>query len=193
MSTDSGAHWTPMTVPVDHGAQNAISGVSFDGAGLILVRPGLTASGARDGVAYFSADGRTWQYARTIAAAGGWSPDVVKGSDFGFVVTGRTGDRYVAYTSTGTGTRWLPTGPLGSTASGPDLIPAVGPGGNVIAAGRTNATRTSQQGLLIKADTAGNLEPVSLSSIQGGLIPEEAVKGIAVTGNEQVAVGSADG
>jgi hypothetical protein len=69
----------------------------------------------------------------------------------------------------------------------------VGPGGRVVAAGKTNATRTSQQGLLIKADTAGHVEPVSLSSIQGGLIPEQAVEGIAVDGNEQVAVGSADG
>jgi serine/threonine protein kinase len=193
LSTDSGAHWTPLTVPVDHGAQNAISGVSFDGAGLILVRPGLTASGAQDGVAYFSPDGRTWQYAGTIAATGGWSPDVVKGSDYGFVVSGRTRDQYVAYTSTGNGTRWLPTGSLGSTASGPSLTPAVGPGGTVIAAGKTNATRTSQQGLLIKADTAGNRESVPLGSIPGGLIPEEAVESIAVAGNEQVAVGSADG
>jgi hypothetical protein len=193
LSTDSGTHWTLVTVPVDHGAQNSISGVSFDGAGFIAVRPGRTASGASDGVAYFSPDGRTWQYAGTIAAAGGWSPDVVKGSDYGFVVTGHTRDQYVAYTSTGTGTRWLPTGPLGSTSSGPGFTPAVGPGGNVNAAGSTNSTRTSQQGLLIKADTAGHSEPVSLGSIQGGLIPEEAVTSVAVAGNEQVAVGSADG
>jgi hypothetical protein len=193
LSTDSGARWTLVTVPVDHGAQNAISGVSFDGAGLILVRPGRTASGASDGVAYFSADGRTWQYAGTIAAAGGWSPDVVKGSDYGFVVAGHTRDQYVAYTSTGTGARWLPTGPLGSTSSGPGFTPAVGPGGTVIAAGSTNSTPTSQQGLLIRAGTTGNPEPVSLSSIQGGLIPEEAVNSVAVAGNEQVAVGSADG
>ena len=193
LSTDSGAHWTPVTVPVDHGAQNSISGVSFDGAGLVLVRPGRTAGGASDGVAYFSKDGRTWQYAGTIAAAGGWSPDVVKGGDYGFVVTGHTTDQYVAYTSTGTGTKWRPTGPLGSTSSGPGFTPAIGPGGNVIAAGKTNATRTNQQGLLIKADTAGHLEPVSLGSIQGGLIPEEAVNSVAVAGNEQVAVGSADG
>jgi hypothetical protein len=193
LSTDSGARWTPVTVPVDHGAQNAISGVSFDGAGLILARPGRTASGASDGVAYFSADGRTWQYAGTIAAAGGWSPDVVKGSDYGFVVAGHTKDQYVAYTSTGTGARWLPTGPLGSTSSGPGFTPVVGPGGTVIAAGSTNSTRTNQQGLLIRAGTTGNPEPVSLSSIQGGLIPEEAVNSVAVAGNEQVAVGSADG
>ena len=156
--------------------------MSFDGAGLILVRPGLTASGAHDGVAYFSRDGRTWQYAGTIAAAGGWTPDVVKGSDYGFVVIGHTRGQYVAYTSTGTGARWLPTGPLGSTARGPNLTPAVGPGGNVIAVGKTNATRTNQQGLLIKADTAGNLGPVSLSSIPGGLIPEETVQSVAVAG-----------
>ena len=193
LSTDSGAHWTPVTIPVDHGAQNAISGVSFDGAGFIAVRPGRTASGASDGVAYFSSDGRTWQYAGTIAAAGGWSPDVVKGSDYGFVVAGRTRDQYVAYTSTGTGTKWLPTGSLGSTSSGPGFTPAVGPGGSVIAAGSTNSTRTNQQGLLIKADTAGHRQPVSLSSIQGGLVPEQTVSGIAVAGNEQVAVGSADG
>jgi hypothetical protein len=193
LSTDSGAHWTPVTIPVDHGAQDAISGVSFDGAGLIAVRPGRTASGASDGVAYFSQDGRTWQYAGTIAAAGGWSPDVVKGSDYGFVVVGRTRDQYVAYTSTGTGTKWLPTGSLGSTSSGPGFTPAVGPGGSVIAAGSTNSTRTNQQGLLIKADTAGHQQPVSLSSIPGGLIPEQTVSGVAVAGNEQVAVGSADG
>jgi hypothetical protein len=193
LSTDSGAHWTLVTIPVDHGAQNAISGVSFDGAGLIAVRPGRTASGASDGVAYFSQDGRTWQYAGTIAAAGGWSPDVVKGSDYGFVVVGRTRDQYVAYTSTGTGTKWLPTGSLGSTSSGPGFTPAVGPGGSVIAAGSTNSTRTNQQGLLIKADTAGHQQPVSLSSIPGGLVPEQTVSGVAVAGNEQVAVGSADG
>ena len=193
LSTDSGARWTQVTVPVDHGAQTSISGVSFDGAGLIAVRPGTTASGADDGVAYFSPDGRTWQYAGTIDAAGGWSPDAVKGSDYGFVVTGHTRNQYVAYTSTGTGARWLPTGPLGSTSDGPGFTAAVGPGGTVVAAGSTNPGKTSQQALLIKADTAGDLQPVSLTAIPGGFIPEEAVKSIAVAGNEQIAVGSADG
>ena len=193
LSTDSGAQWTPVTVPVDHGAQASISGVSFDGAGLIAVRPGKTAGGAADGVAYFSPDGRTWQYAGTIDAAGGWSPDAVKGSDYGFVVTGRTPDRYVAYTSPGTGTRWLPTGPLGGTSDGPGFIAAVGPGGSVVAAGSTNPGKTSQQALLIKADTAGDVQPVSLTAIPGGFIPEEAVKSTAVAGNVQIAVGSADG
>jgi serine/threonine protein kinase len=193
LSTDSGAHWTPVTVPVDHDAQDSISGVSFDGAGFVLVRPGRTASGASDGVAYFSQDGKTWQYAGTIAATGGWTPDVVKGGDYGFVVTGHTGRQYVAYTSTGTGTKWLPTGPLGGTSDSGPLTPALGPAGSVIAAGSANSTKTSQEALLIKADTAGNPQPVPLSAIPGGLIPEEAVRGLAVAGNEQIAVGSANG
>ena len=182
-----------MTVPVDHGAQTSISGVSFDGSGLVAVRPGRTATGTADGVAYFSPDGQSWQYAGTIDAAGGWSPDVVKGSDYGFVVTGHTSNQYVAYTSTDTGTRWLPTGPLGSRSDGPGFTPAVGPGGRVIAAGSTNASKTSQQGLLFEADTAGDPQPVPLTAIPGGLIPEEAVNSTAVAGNEQIAVGSADG
>jgi len=193
LSTDSGSTWTPVTVPLDHGARNSISGVSFDGSGLIAVRPGRTASGAPDGVAYFSPDGRAWRYAGTIDAAGGWSPDVVKGSDYGFVVTGRTSSQYVAYTSVGTGAAWRPTGPLGDTSSGPDFTPTVGPGGAVIAAGNTNRTRTGQQALIIKADTAGDLQPVSLAAIPGGLVPEETVQSTAVAGGTQVAVGSADG
>ena len=193
LSTNSGLTWTPVTVPLDHGAQNSISGVSFDGSGLIAVRPGLTASGAPDGVAYFSPDGRAWQYAGTVGAAGGWRPDVVKGSDYGFVVTGRTGNQYVAYTSTGTGTTWRPTGPLGDSSSGPELTATVGPGSAVIAAGNTNRTRTGQQALIIKADTAGHLQPVPLAAIPGGLIPEVAVNSTAVAGSAQIAVGSANG
>jgi hypothetical protein len=193
LSADSGTHWTPVTVPVDHGAKDAISGVSFDGSGLVLVRPGTAANGASDGVAYFSADGRTWRYAGTIDPAGGWSPDAVKGSDYGFVVTGSAKGQYVAYTATGTGSRWRPTGPLGGTSNGPDFNPAVGPGGRVVAAGNANSTRTGQEGLLIKADTAGNVEPVSLAAIPGGLVPEETVRDTAVAGSVQIAVGSANG
>ncbi len=193
LSTDDGAQWMPVAVPVDHGARNSVSGVSFDKAGLILVRPGTAANGADDGVAYFSADGRTWRYAGTIDAAGGWSPDVVKGSDYGFVVTGHTKGQYVAYTSTGTGVRWLPTAPLGDMSNGPDFNPALGADGTVIAAGNTNSTRTGQEGLLIKAGTAGNIAPVSLSAIPGGLVPEAKVRGIATAGGVEIAVGSANG
>jgi len=193
LGTDSGSTWTPVTVPLDHGAQNSISGLSFDGSGLIAVRPGLTAAGAPGGVAYFSPDGQAWHYAGTIGAAGGWSPDAVKGSDYGFVVTGHTRNQYVAYASTGTGTTWRPTGPLGDLSSGPDFTATAGPGGTVVAVGNTNRTRTGQQALIIRADTAGKLQPVSLAAIQGGMIPEVAVNGTAVAGGVQIAVGSANG
>jgi len=52
-------------------------------------------------------------------------------------------------------------------------------------------TETPRNKVLLKKTHP--VEPVSLSSIQGGLIPEETVQSIAVDGNEQVAAGSADG
>src|SRR4029077_18598501 len=105
LSTNGGATWTRLSIPADHGAGTAIRGLGFDGSGLIAVRPGRTASGAADGIAYFSPNGQTWQYAATIDPDGGWTPSVVKGSAYGFVVTGTTAEgQLVAYTGTGTGT-----------------------------------------------------------------------------------------
>jgi serine/threonine protein kinase len=195
LSTDGGSGWTPVTVPVDHGAQDSIQGVSFDGSGLIAVRPGVTAGNAPDGVAYFSANGQTWQYAGTIDPGGGWSPGVVKGGSDGFVVTGtvKSQDIYVAYTSTGTGTTWRPTGSLGDTSSGSTPSAAVGPHSTVIATGSTYASNVSQQAVFLKATLAGNVSPVSLTAITGGLIPEVAVNSTFVADGEQVAVGSANG
>jgi len=191
LSTDGGSAWTLVTIPVDHGAQDRISGVSFDGSGLIAVRPGQTASGAQDGVAYFSPNGLTWQYAGTIDPAGGWTPGVVKGSNYGFVVTGLTSkDQYVAYVGTGTGTSWLPTGSLGaaSSVSGAGLVPTVGPGRNVVAVGSTNATKLSQQAVLVEANTAGHVHSYPLTAV-----PAVTVTSTAIADGEQLAAGSADG
>jgi serine/threonine protein kinase len=188
LTTDGGSRWALVTVPFDHGAQDIISGVSFDGSGLIAVRPGTAASGTSDGVAYFSPNGQTWQYAGTIDPAGGWTPRVVKGSNDGFVVTGTTQNRYVAYTSTGTGTDWRPTGSLGGVSSESSLVPTVAPGGNVVAVGSTDGTATSQQAVLVEANTTGNVRSVPLASI-----PAIAVKSTASADGEQIAVGSADG
>jgi len=194
LSTDGGSAWTRVTVPVDHGADNAISGVAFDGSGLIAVRPGRSASGADDGIAYFSPNGQTWQYAATIDPTGGWSPTVVKGSDDGFVVTGRTADgQIVAYTSTGTGAAWLPTGPLGSTSTESVTGATVVPGNTIIAVGGTAASRVSQQPVFLEANAAGSVRTVSLAGLPGGIVPEVAVNGTAVADGQQIAVGSADG
>ena len=196
LSTDGGTAWTLVPVPVNHGAQNQISGLSFDGSGLIAVRPGKTASGTPDGVAYFSPNGQTWQFSGIIDPAGGWRPGVVKGGNDGFVVTGTVIGQniYVAYTSTGTGTTWLPTGSLGNASSGPLPIAAVGSHGTVVAVGSTNGSKISQQPVFLEASTAGSVTPVSLTSIPGGLIPEVQVNSTAVSDDGvQVAVGSANG
>ena len=68
LSTNDGAAWTRVTIPADHGAGTTISGLGFDGSGLLAVRPGRTASGAADGIAYFSPNGQAWQYSATIDA-----------------------------------------------------------------------------------------------------------------------------
>ena len=108
LSTSNGAAWTRVAIPADHGAGPAISGLAYDSSGFVAVRPGRTAAGTPAGVAYFSPDGHDWQYAATIdpdPKAGGWAPAVVKGSDYGFVVTGTSAaGQLVASTSTGNGT-----------------------------------------------------------------------------------------
>ena len=190
LSTDGGTAWSPVTVPAGHGAQNSISGLGSGGSGLIAVRPG--AAGA---IVYFSPNGQTWQYAATIGAAGGFRPGVVKGSGYGFVVTGTNaaGD-YLAYASTDDGTTWLPTGSLGTKASYASAPAAtVGRAGTVIAAGSTAATKTGQRAILLQATSGGPVRPVPLASIPGAVVPELAVNSLAIAGGQQIAVGSADG
>jgi hypothetical protein len=195
LSTDGGSTWTAVTIPVDQGAGTSISGLGFDGSGLIAVRSGQAAPGGPDGVAYFSPNGQAWQYAGTIDAAGGWNPGVVKGSANGFVVTGKTSaGQIVAYTSTGTGGTWQPTGSLGEAATENVESATVGSGGTVIAVGATpGGGQASQQALFLEASKAGAVRPVSLTAIAGGIVPETAVNGLATADGEQIAVGSANG
>ena len=197
LSTNGGTAWTRLKIPADHGAGTTISGVASDGSGLIAVRPGRTPAGAPDGIAYFSADGRTWQYAATIEPdpnTGGWTPSVVKGSSYGFVVTGTTAEgQLVACTSTGTGTSWLPTGPLGSASVASVSGATVAPGGTVVAIGATAASKISQQPVFLEAATDGTVRSVSLAGIAGATIPEMKINSTAVAGGLQIAVGSANG
>jgi hypothetical protein len=197
LSTNGGTAWTRLSIPAGHGAGNAISGLGSDGSGLIAVRPGRTASGAADGIAYFSPDGRTWQYAATIdpdPTTGGWTPGVVKGSGYGFVVTGTTAEgQLVAYTSSSTGTSWLPTGPLGRAAVASVSGATVAPGGTVVAIGATVATKVSQQPVLLEAGTDGTVRPVPLAGIVGAITPEMKINSTAVADGQQIAVGSANG
>jgi hypothetical protein len=197
LTTDGGSAWTRVNIPADHGASSSVTGLGADGSGLIAVRPGRTASGAGDGVVYFSPNGQGWQYAATIDAGprtGGWAPNLVKGSDGGFVVSGTTAaGQIVAYTSTGTGTAWQATAPLGAAAGQTVDGATVGARGTVIAVGSTSASRTGQQPLFEEATTAGRVSKVPLAGIPGTIVPELAVNSLAVAGGERIAVGSADG
>jgi hypothetical protein len=193
LSTDGGSSWTRVAVPADHGAVGGIVGLGSDAAGFLAVRSGRT-NGAADGVAYFSQNGRDWQYAGTIDPAGGWSPSAVKGGSDGFAVTGKTAEgMVVAYTGTGTGTAWTPTGTLGAAASESMLSPAVATDGTVLAAGSTDDSEVGQQGVLLKASRAGTVQTVPLADLPGAVVPELAMNGMAAAGDVQVAVGSADG
>jgi hypothetical protein len=119
---------------------------------------------------------------------------VVKGSDYGFVVTGTSAaGQLVAYTSTGTGGDWLPTGPLGNATAESVVGATVAPAGTVIAVGYTAASRIAQQPVFLEANTTGSVRPVSLAGIPGATIPEMAVNSTAVADGQQIAVGSANG
>ena len=119
---------------------------------------------------------------------------MVKGSGYGFVVTGASAaGQLVAYTSTGTGTAWLPTGPLGNAAAESVVGATVAPAGTIVAIGYTAASKTSQQPVFLEASTDGSVRPVSLAGIAGAAIPEMKVNSTAVAGGLQIAVGSANG
>jgi hypothetical protein len=194
LSTDGGSAWTRVTVPADHGAGTAITGLGSDASGLLAVRPGRSASGTPDGVAYFSPNGTAWQYAGTIGASAGWNPGLVKGSDFGFVVAGAsvTG-QLVAFTSTGTGGAWQQTGSLGNADTEWVVGATVASAGTIVAVGYTSPSKVSQQPVFLMASATGSVRPVSLAGIAGGAIPELSVNGLAVAGSQQIAVGSTEG
>jgi hypothetical protein len=194
LSTNGGSAWTRVTIPADHGAGTTVSGLGFDDAGLIAIRPGRSASGASDGISYFSPNGLNWHYAGTINATAGWTPGVVKGSDYGFVVTGTSASgQLVAFTSTGTGTSWQQTGPLGSASSESVVGATVAPASTIIAVGYAAGSRVSQQPVFLEASAAGSVRSVSLAGIAGAVIPELSVTSTAVADGQQIAVGSADG
>jgi hypothetical protein len=194
LSTDGGSTWTRVTVPADHGAGPAITGLAFDSAGLLAVRPGRSPAGTPDGVAYFSPDGTAWQYAGTVGASAGWNPGLVKGSEFGFVVAGTsTAGQLVAFTAAGTGGTWQPTGPLGNAGTQSVVGATVASAGTIVAVGYASPGKVSQQPVFLIATAGGSVRPVSLAGIPGGTVPELSVSGLAIAAGQQIAVGSTEG
>jgi len=190
LSTDGGSTWRRVTVPADQGAGDAISGLGSDAAGLLAVRPAQSASGTSGGVAYFSRNGTSWHYAGTIGASADWTPGLVKGSDYGFVVAGTSAaGQLVAYTTTGAGGTWQPTASLGDAGTESVVGATVAQAGTIVAIGYTSPSKVSQQPVFLEASAAGGVRPVS----PGGTIPELSVNGLAVAAGQQIAVGSSEG
>ena len=165
VSTDGGHRWVPAPVPQDHGAGPVIAGVSFDGSGFIAVRAATEARGQHAGVAYFSPDGREWQYAATISAPGGWTPSVVKGNNYGFVVAGTAGSgQVVPYAAAGAGTVWRQAGPLGAADRLTGAGVVTGPGGTVI--GFADPAGAGPAPVLITAAAGGAVRSVPLTAVR---------------------------
>ncbi len=184
LSTDGGSAWTPVTIPVSHGAAPTIAGIAWDN-GFVAVR-----DGAKEPKTYFSHNGTSWSYAGTITAPEGLRPRVVKADAYGVVVAGQNdAGQLVAYLSTDNGASWRPTATLGNAAAESVVGAAVAPGDNVIAIGATAANQVSQRPVFLVA-SAANVHTVVLPGVNA---PEVAVNAMAAAGGQRIAVGSADG
>ena len=80
-----------------------------------------------------------------------------------------------------------PTGTLGRASTGSVVGATVAPAGTIIAVGYTAASRVSQQPVLLEADTAGRVQPVSLAGVAGAVIPELSVNAVAVADGQRSA------
>ena len=194
-STDGGATWTPVNVPVDNGAQDMVSGVAATADAFVVVRPGRSRGAGTDAVSYVSADGSGWGYGGQIGAHGkaGFASSVVKGSENGFVVCGRTGGgRLIAFFSAD-GRSWRQVGDFGSAASEQLSSATTAPGGTVVAVGASARDSLSQRPIIALASPGRRVTPVNVGGIPHASDPELSVNSVADAAGERVAVGSANG
>ena len=191
-STNGGATWSPVPVPVSNGATAASATVAATANGFVAVRPGRAQAGA-DAVVFTSPDGAAWKFGATVTGQGGAALTLtsVEGGSAGAVITGSSGGNVLAFTSAN-GAAWRPDGILASATAGTVSGLAVTAGGAVVAAGSSAAGPLGQQPTLT-VDNAGRLTPVSFAGIPGAVQPELAVSSIAADGSSQVAAGSANG
>lgn len=199
LSSDDGATWRPVTVPVNHGAGAAFSGIAAGGPGFIAIRPGTTTirHGRQvhvqpDGVVYVSAKGSGWRYAGTLIASGGLQVGVVKGGAGGFTAAGEGPNGALAAYFSATGSSWRQAAALGAAPANAVTGAAVTAGGTVIAAG-TGSGPDQRQPLLTVARPGQAARSVHFAAIPGATISQVAVDAIGVSGSQQIAVGEAGG
>jgi hypothetical protein len=198
ISRDGGRSWTPVTVPLGHGAQDQIAGVATAGTGFVVARP-ATVHGLPAADVYRSPDGAAWTFSTALNATGGFTTGLMNGGPAGAVITGQEGvaSRMTPVSLTAfvsaDGARWQRTTTFGSAASEAVSGVAVTADGAVISAAPSGAATgmTSPAFKVVKAGT-GSVN-VSLAAIPGATQPQVAVNAVAAEGSAQVAVGSANG
>jgi hypothetical protein len=221
-STDNGIHWKRADPPVTRGATGGLAGLAATRSGFVAIRPGRTASGARDAVAYVSARSSGWRFAGVLIARHGGALRLaaVGGNHQGAVVAGSAGPDLVAFVSM-QGRAWHQSAGLGRSSASTVTGVTVGPGGEVVAAGSTpqgsrptharkgkHPGRGSSPGASSPPNPVlapqpgpqpflvlvrGRRGPVGRSALVGAATPSVTVNGLGVAAGRQVAVGSVDG
>jgi hypothetical protein len=199
LSSDGGASWRPVPVPVSHGAAGSFSGIAASGPGFIAVRPGAAtirrgrvARVQPDAVVYASASGSAWRYAGTLTAPGGFQAGVVRGGDGGFTVVGQGPSGIAAAYVSADGASWRLAATLGSAGAHAVTDATVTASGAVIAAGSGRGAG-SQRPYLAVAALGRRVQAVNVTAIPGATISQVTAVAVAVSGGERVAVGEAGG
>jgi len=186
-SKDNGASWRRADPPVSHGATTGLAGLAATGSGIVAIRPGHSAKGIRDAVAYVRARKSAWRFAGVLTARRGAALSVtsVAGSDQGVVAAGSAGRYRVALVSTH-GWSWRQTAHLGRSPATAVTGVTVGPGGVVVAAG---ASHPGPFLLLAKK----HRRHVGQAALAGAAAAGLSVNALGAGPGGQVAVGQADG
>jgi hypothetical protein len=192
-STDGGASWAAVTVPVGVGESAAIAGLAPLQGGFITVRPAAVGGSAHAAV-YVSANGAAWRRSATLSTADGapLTLGLVSGGPRGAVVTGQARGLDIAFLSPD-GVTWTGTDPVGSTATEQISGAALTSAGQAIVAGVTTGDAAERLPVLTLIGATGGPDKIGLRAIPGATIPQVAVNAIAASGAAQVAVGGADG
>src|SRR5215470_10467011 len=198
-SSNNGATWRPVQVPVDHGAAAGLAGLAATGSAFVAIRPGHTHAGRRDAVAYVSVAGSAWQFAGRLVAGRRTPLRVltVSASAQAFVVSGTTPVSRVAFVSSA-GRGWHRTADQGRAASTTVTGVTVAPGSIAVAAGLrrhpgSDTADASPYLMLAGAGTTAHRTTVGAAVLAAASTADVTANSLAAAGGEQVAAGTADG
>lgn len=192
-STDSGQHWSAVTIPASHGGTRRLAGLVRAGGRFVAVRPGRSA-GRKDAVVYRSVRGATWRFAGKLTARKpGLRITAVGGGEKGIAVAGAAGGHMVAFVSAD-GRRWHRAAGLARRPADSVTSLAVGSSGTAVLAGATPggapAARAAQPFLLLAGPRS---KAVGQSALAGAARHAVVVRSLAAGPGMLAAAGSANG